>query len=695
MRSWMGADQLEDFKFKHGTIGKGIVAASIAGVLLIVIPVVLILIFRSRMSDPVLGSELLSLIQMIALLGIPVAVASFFRAFYRKGSLARMTFGLAETGLVLLYLSVLLLSSNLQRILELLQYQVDLTGVYLALLYLVTIRAFGFVCEFFWFREDWLKSINAPIAAKPPLKENLALDFSLRVGIPPEGQREARSKLLLLIVIPALLLLLIPPAVSALIDLPLEAQRLFTILADIVGSLLLLGLPLLPIAWLRGFYPKGSFGRLVFSLAYVLFLIVYIYLVLAGHGLNSWFLESGVHFDYDLMVLLVMIIPAFLAIEALGELIDERKPWKARLGFAIKGKPLNIDSLLLDFNLRTGKIGNGAKAAKRAYIGWLLVPFLVLSILSGILDDLNQIANNVALAQEIGKVAGAIAPFALIIIGLSFVWGFYPRGSFGRLTFGLLKVPFILLFVNAIFLNGALEQALWSSNLKLDLAPIVELFLIYAALVALLPICELIDYRREWKYRVGRKLRPLSPPQKGLLTDFKLRYARLVEGAKNARRTFRSYIIIPVVLVLAIRAAVTSLNEPILNQAIQGLQDLDSTVIAIGVVLVVVQFCRGSYRAGAFSRLCFGAIAAVLIVLWTYVFFTGMTRVNTLFEVPGTPVQVDLSPFLQLFLIIMLIWSAVIGLRYLLEYGRHRSHWLESRESWVVYGNEPVAPSEQ
>ncbi len=690
----MGADFVEDFKFKYGTMRKGIVSASNTAGLLIIVPVVLAFLLKIRTSTPALGSELVSLILLIVLLGIPVAVASFFKGYYKKGSLARMTFGLVEAGLVLLYLSVLLLSSNLPRVFDLIQYHPDLVGVYLALLYLVVLIAFGYFIELFWFREEWLKAIGREIPAKPPLKENLATDFSLRIGIPPEAQREARNKLLLLIIIPSLLLILIPPLVSSLVDVQSEGLQLFAVLANIVGSLLLLGLLLLPIAWMRGFYPKGSFGRLAFSLAYVLFLIVYIYLVLVGHGLNDWLFANGVHFDYDLMVLLIMIIPAFQAVEAIGELIDERKPWKARLGFAIKGKPLNVDSMLLDFNLRTGKIGNGAKAAKRAYIGWLLIPFLVLSILSGILDDVTQIANNVALAQEIGKIAGAIAPFALIIIALSFVWGFYPRGSFGRLTFGLLKVPFILLFVNAIFLGGALEQALWNSDLKITLGPIIEIFLIYAALVAMLPVCELVDYRREWKYKVGRKLKPLSPPEKGLLTDFRLRYTRFGDGAKMARKTFRSYIIMPVIFVLVVRAVLTSMNDAILDQAIQGLQDLDSTVIAIGVVLVIVQFCRGSYRAGAFSRLCFGLIATGVIVLWTFVFVSSMTRINTLFGVPGTPVQFDISPFLQLFLMIMLLWSALVGLRYLIEFGRHRRQWLESRESWVVYGNEPVAPGQ-
>jgi hypothetical protein len=113
------------------------------------------------------------------------------------------------------------------------------------------------------------------------------------------------------------------------------------------------------------------------------------------------------------------------------------------------------------------------------------------------------------------------------------------------------------------------------------------------------------------------------------------------------------------------------------------------------LVLVIIQFCRGSYRAGSFSRLCFGLIATGLIVLWTYVFVGGMTNINALIAVPGTPMQFDLTPYLQWFLLIMLIWSASIGLRYLIEYYRQRNQWLESRESWVVYGNAQEVPRGQ
>ena len=118
----MGADIVEDFKFKYGTMRNGIVAASKTAGLLIVVPVVLAFLLKIRTSTPSLGSELVSLILLIVLLGIPVAAASFFKGFYKKGSLARMTFGLVEAGLVVLYLSVLLLSSNLPRVLDLIQY---------------------------------------------------------------------------------------------------------------------------------------------------------------------------------------------------------------------------------------------------------------------------------------------------------------------------------------------------------------------------------------------------------------------------------------------------------------------------------------------------------------------------------------------------------------------------------------------
>jgi hypothetical protein len=681
---------MEDFKFKHGKMKEGLWAAGITSALLIAAPLILILILENQMRfSAELTSELASLMVLVIVLGIPAGAMAFFRGFYRKGSLGRMVFGLAEIEAVLLYMTVVLLFSNLPTIFDLSAFHPDQASIFLALLFMVAAIAIGYLFELFWFRDEWRKSIGLPISERPPLKKSFALDFSLRIGASPLAQKELKSQLWMLIIIPALILTLLPSVLPHFLGISTSIQELLDILQGITTTILLLGILLFPIAWFRGFYPKGSFGRLVASLAFVTFLVLYIYMFLIGHGLDQWVHDQGIHFDYALMVLLVMVVPLFQVAEAVGEVIDERKPWKSRLGFAVKIRPLKTDSILLDFNPRTGKIGDGAQSAKKAYIGWLVIPFFLLSVLAGTLDDVSGITNNIALAEAIGNISSAIAPFALIIIALSFVWGFYPRGSFGRLTFGLLKVPFILLLVNAVFMDGALEQALWNSDLKITLGPIIELFLIYAALVALLPICELIDYRREWKFKVGRKLKPLSAPKKGLLTDFRLRYTRFVEGAKMARRTFRSYIITPVIFILVIRAVLTSMNEPILNQALHGFQDLDSTVLSIGVVLVIAQFCRGSYRAGSFSRLCFGFIVTGFIVLWTYTFFSGMTRINTLISVPDTPIQFDLAPYLQWFLIIMLIWAALKGVRYLIEYVRHRNHWLESRESWVVYGNTP------
>ena len=497
----------------------------------------------------------------------------------------------------------------------------------------------------------------------------------------------------MLITIPALLLLLIPPAVASLVNVPAEGLRLFSVLASIVGSLLLLGLALLPIAWMRGFYPKGSFGRLTFSLAYVLFLIVYIYMVLVGHGLNSWFFDNGIHFDFDLIVILLMIIPAFQAVEALGELIDERKPWKARLGFAIKGKPLNVDSMLLDFNLRTGKIGNGAKAAKRAYIGWLLVPFLVVSILSGywtMWPDRKQCRFGAGDRQDrqCNRTVRLDHNRFELLLGLlspRFVRTAHLRPSQGAFHPAVRQRDIPEWRAGAGVLELELEDRPRPDNRSLpDLRG--------AGGVA----ADLRAHRLPQGVEVqGRPETEASErSREGVVHRLQAALYPLRGRAKMARRTFRSYIIMPVIFVLIVRAVLTSLNEPILNQAIQGLQNLDSSVFVIGGLLVIVQFCRGSYRAGSFSRLCFGIIAAVLTVLWTYVFISGMTRINTLVELPGTSFQFDLSPFLQLFLIIMLLWSAIIGLRYLIEYGRHRTQWLDSRESCVVYGNEPVAPSE-
>jgi len=292
--------------------------------------------------------------------------------------------------------------------------------------------------------------------------------------------------------------------------------------------------------------------------------------------------------------------------------------------------------------------------------------------------------NNMALANEMTRIAAAIAPIGLLIVIISFFFGYYPRGCFGRLVLGMAIAAVILLYVMAIFMNGELETAFRNSGLKIGLEPILSLFLFYAAISFIVPICELVDYRRKWKFKVGRPMKPLSPPAKGLFSDFKFRYARFVAGAKGGRKALMSYVIMPVLIVAVARSVLQSMDNPILNAAAGSLLDLNASLFLIGGAMVVVQFWRNSWGRGAFSRLVFGLGATGVGVLWTIIFMGGLLTMNTQVGVPGTPFMFDISSYLQYVFIIMVVLSGLAGVKYFREFLRNRRFWLEDRDKGVV-----------
>ena len=694
---------MEDFKFKHSDWWDGLMAALMTAVVLLIVPVVLIIVEQGQVSGPASGAlknEMSALMTLVILVSIPAIAASFLRGMFPKGTHSRLTFGMVEVAVVLLYAYIVLLGSNLSTVLGLMKYQPDLNRVFLTLLYLIALIAVGHLSTWFWHRREWLESIGTKLPEKKPLPKGLGLEFSPRMGVPPLAQKEARSTLLSLVIAPALIFLLMIPAVPLLMNstLPADLQSFLNRLDQIPSIILGLGVILFPIAWMRGFYAKGSFGRLTFGLAFTVFLVIYIFFVLTVPDIGTGLHDLGVHLDFALLVTMLMIVPLFYAIETFGEFWDERKPWKARLGFEIKGKPLNVASPFLDFNYRMGKIGDGAETSRKAYIGWMLVPIILLSLLAGVLDDTTSITNNLALANEMTRIAAAIAPIGLLIVIISFFFGYYPRGCFGRLVLGMAIAAVILLYVMAIFMNGELETAFRNSGLKIGLEPILSLFLFYAAISFIVPICELVDNRRKWKFKVGRPMKPLSPPAKGLFSDFKLRYARFVAGTKGARSALKKYVIVPVLIVTVIRAALMSIDLPSLpivdlaamRDAINSLLDLNTSIFIVGGAMVVVQFWRNSWGRGSFSRLVFGLGATGVGVLWTIVLLSGLMSMNTNVQIgiPGTGFALDISgqlnQALQYIFIIAIVLSCLAGVKYFREYLHNRRFWLEDRDKGVV-----------
>jgi len=610
--------------------------------------------------------------------GILVVPFGFMRGFYPKGSYSRLVFSMIEAGLFLLYSAILLFSSRLPDILQQIDYQLDLSRLFIVSLYLILLIEVAFVTEYPWNRRQWLMSIGEKLPEPEAKPYDRSMEYSLRLGAVPEANRQVRITLFIFIVLPVLLILIVPPLVGVFMTMPTQAHALRVGLTNAADAILLMGTPLLVIAWLYGLYKKGSFGRMTMGLAFAAFLVLFIFEVLMTSNLKQGLIDLGVHFNYELFVTLLLIVPAFVALGTLGEMVDERNTWRLSLDLPVKTRPLNLEGWFLDFNPRIGKIGDGTKLALRAYILFLIVPAVVLTLLSGTIGDAN-FQNSSGLASAFNQVLDAVILFGIIIVILSFFRGFYPKGTFARVLIGVLVVAVILIMLQAAFLNGGLESAFLNSGAVVDLDPILFALLFYASVGFVGVLAELMDNRRAWAKSIGRKVKPLPQEDKpSPLTDFRLRYAKFVKGTKESKKNIRKYIIWPTIILVIAIAALKTFNNSTLNAALPALLGLFTVLLAFSLPVIVLQFFRGSYPRGSISRWVFGLIAVAFVALWYNMFWGGFYHAFV-DAIVSPEIEAYIGHYLSIFsnfiLVLILIPAILKAIWYTLEYFLHRGEW--------------------
>ena len=683
---------MEDFLLKYGNAREGLKHALLPIIFLVVIPVAIIQFILinpnsilQHINDALRGL-LNELMVTCLLIGILVVPFGFLRGFYPKGTYSRLVFSMVEAGLFLLYSAILLFSSRLPDILQQIDYQLDLSRLFIVSLYLILSIEVAFVTEYPWNRKQWLMSIGEKfpeIEAKPYKR---SMEYSLKLGVVPEANGQARIMLFIFIILPVLLILIVPSLVGVFITIPTTAHALQAGLKNAADAILLLGVPLLTIAWFYGFYKKGSFGRLTMGLAFAAFLALFIFLVLMTSNLKQGLIDLGVHFNYDLFVTLLLIVPSFVGLGTLGEMVDERNAWRLSLGLPVKSKPLNLESWLLDFNPRIGKIGDGTKLALRAYILFLIVPAVILTLISGTVGGMD-IQNSSGLASALNQVLDAVILFGIIIVILSFFRGFYPKGTFARALIGLFVTVAILMMLQAAFLNGGLERAFLNSGAVVDLGPVLFALLLYASVGFIGVLAELLDNRRGWAKSIGKKVKPLAQDKNpGPLTDFRLRYAKFVKGTKESKKNIRKYVIWPTIILVIAIAALKTFNNSTLNQALPALLGLFAALLAFALPVIVLQFFRGAYPRGSLPRLAFGLVAVAFIALWYNMFWGGFYHafVDAIIS-PEIETYIGhyLSILSSLISILILIPAVLKAIWYTLEFFLHRREWANEKRKLI------------
>jgi hypothetical protein len=157
---------MSDFSLEHGSIGSGIIAAVVAGIKYLLIPLILLIGASSLLVQAAgqgvadqIGLE--AVIETVLVLGIPIALLSFFRGFYPRGSISRFTFGIAVVALVCLWIWFITRGGNLVLEFDRFGLSVSFTGLVLLFILAAALKGVYYLAEMLSYRREWLRSQQA------------------------------------------------------------------------------------------------------------------------------------------------------------------------------------------------------------------------------------------------------------------------------------------------------------------------------------------------------------------------------------------------------------------------------------------------------------------------------------------------------------------------------------------------------
>jgi len=155
---------MNDFSISHGSWKKGALAAVGGVIKYVVVPILIVLgmitvMERAGVEELIESLGLRSLVMQVAILGGVVAALSFFRGFYPKGSLSRMTFGVISMAAAGVWLWTIVKGGDIALTSGQLDLGVRYTSIVLLLLVAVALRGGYYVAEMLSHRKEWLDTL--------------------------------------------------------------------------------------------------------------------------------------------------------------------------------------------------------------------------------------------------------------------------------------------------------------------------------------------------------------------------------------------------------------------------------------------------------------------------------------------------------------------------------------------------------
>jgi len=140
-------------------------------------------------------------------------------------------------------------------------------------------------------------------------------DFALKHGKPIKGVISAVLAAIKYLVVPIAIITIVISLLSGVGGDILPIDRL----EAIQFSLILFSIPVIALAFLVGFYPKGSYSRMILGVVYVALICVWIWFAFQGGKLNADIEMVGAGLDFSPLLLLIVFAASLKAIYYLAE----------------------------------------------------------------------------------------------------------------------------------------------------------------------------------------------------------------------------------------------------------------------------------------------------------------------------------------------------------------------------------------
>lgn len=321
-----------------------------------------------------------------------------------------------------------------------------------------------------------------------------------------------------------------------------------------------------------------------------------------------------------------------------------------------------------EFDKKHFSLVKGALTATSHALKYLVIPYVLLVVGLMVLQGQDGPQRVADLLRDMQTV---VLIFGIVLTALGFLKGSYPKGSYSRFLFGITAAVLVIVYVYSLLLNGRTQDVISREAFELDLNAIFVLYFLPALLAVLMQFGEFADHRRPWQEKEG-KLVPSPKEEPGdhrFYHDLRLRYGSLYNGLKLGRSTLIGFVVIPLIVLILMKAGLSSLNVEEVDSMLSNLDTISAYMVLLGVPMAVLAFFKGFYPKGSLSRFV-PALAMVLLTLY-WIWVLGLEGRFVFDSIEDISINLDYAKLLMLIMVGTALWIVY----YVLELILHRPEW--------------------